>query len=141
MFAIDINPRCLRFATPRTQVDLVDQSDSNALIAYAKANGPFDIIIDDGSHMSSHQILSFETLWPYISPGGFYVVEDVETSYTGRYPNDRYIDCSPTCIEYFRSLIDTGINRLPKHRSPTYRDLYSITFKKNMIVMIKTKGV
>jgi hypothetical protein len=36
-----------------------------------------DIIVDDGSHMVSHQIISFITLWKYLSPGGLYIIEDV----------------------------------------------------------------
>jgi 8-demethyl-8-alpha-L-rhamnosyltetracenomycin-C 2'-O-methyltransferase len=36
-----------------------------------------DIIVDDGSHMVSHQIISFITLWKYLSPGGMYIIEDI----------------------------------------------------------------
>ncbi len=43
--------------------------------------GPFDIGIDDGSHIWCHQILAFERLWPAIKRGGLYVIEDVLTSY------------------------------------------------------------
>lgn len=43
--------------------------------------GPFDIIIDDGSHMNAHVIRSFETLFPLLKIGGTYVVEDTQTAY------------------------------------------------------------
>jgi hypothetical protein len=36
-----------------------------------------DIIVDDGSHVLSHQIISFITLWKYLSPGGLYIIEDM----------------------------------------------------------------
>ena len=37
----------------------------------------FDIIIDDGSHIDSHIMVSFNTLFDrYLSPGGLYFVED-----------------------------------------------------------------
>lgn len=45
------------------------------------AFGPFDIGIDDGSHIWTHQISTFEKLWPTIKPGGLYVLEDTMTSY------------------------------------------------------------
>jgi len=40
-------------------------------------NNMVDIILDDGSHIKEHQILSFKTLWKYVKSGGFYIIEDV----------------------------------------------------------------
>lgn len=37
---------------------------------------PFDFIVDDGSHGPDDAIKSFELLWPHLSRGGIYVVED-----------------------------------------------------------------
>ena len=45
--------------------------------------GNFDLIIDDAGHDPIKQRRSLELLWPCVNPGGFYVVEDVETSYWG----------------------------------------------------------
>lgn len=39
----------------------------------------FDLIIDDGSHMVSDVITSFENLWCRVRSGGIYVIEDVFT--------------------------------------------------------------
>jgi cephalosporin hydroxylase len=44
-------------------------------------HGPFDIVIDDGSHVFEHQIASFEALFPLASSTAVYIVEDVHTSY------------------------------------------------------------
>jgi hypothetical protein len=43
--------------------------------------GPFDIIIDDGSHQVEHQLISFAALFPYLKAGGIYVLEDLQTSH------------------------------------------------------------
>jgi hypothetical protein len=129
----------------RTQINVVDQSNARALKAYAKKNGPFDIIIDDGSHYCSHQILSFETLWPYLNVGGTYVIEDT-TSSLGTNPvwkdAAELVDCSPTCMEYFHTLVDTACMYIGKRsgqpRPPKlHRELQSITFKYDMIVVNK----
>ncbi len=41
----------------------------------------YDIIIDDGSHVPQHQIISLACLLPALNPGGLYIIEDLETSY------------------------------------------------------------
>ena len=37
----------------------------------------WDIIIDDGSHDSSHMMITFECLWPHLLSGGIYEIEDL----------------------------------------------------------------
>lgn len=37
----------------------------------------YEIIIDDGSHASSHQQISLRELWPTVASGGYYVIEDL----------------------------------------------------------------
>eukprot|EP01036_Dinobryon_divergens_P022503 gene22502-30764_t len=37
----------------------------------------WDIIIDDGGHYLDLIEKSFATLWPFVSPGGYYIVEDL----------------------------------------------------------------
>jgi hypothetical protein len=41
----------------------------------------YDIIIDDGSHIGTEQIATFNNLWPSVHPGGWYVVEDLFAAY------------------------------------------------------------
>ncbi len=77
----DINPDTRRFAGGRIAVEVVDQSDRAQLAALAAAHGPFDIVVDDGSHVWTHQILTLQVLLPHVNAGGFYVVEDIDTSY------------------------------------------------------------
>lgn len=36
----------------------------------------WDLIVDDASHVGSLTARTFELLWPLVSPGGFYVIED-----------------------------------------------------------------
>jgi len=41
------------------------------------SGGEFDVVIDDGSHETKDQIITYKTLEPYMRRGGVYVVEDV----------------------------------------------------------------
>lgn len=54
-----------------------DQSVREDLERFAAAIKVADVIIDDGSHVESHQLLTLDVLWPCLKPGGFYVVEDL----------------------------------------------------------------
>jgi len=57
-----------------------DQSKQETMQLLAD-KGPWDVVIDDGSHYPAHQIFSFFSLWNSVNPGGLYVVEDLETNY------------------------------------------------------------
>ncbi|MFI1913933.1 class I SAM-dependent methyltransferase [Nocardia sp. NPDC020380] len=58
-----------------------DQNDPAFLESLAAKYGPFDVIIDDGSHINEHVITSFQTLFRHVRPGGVYVIEDLFTTY------------------------------------------------------------
>lgn len=38
---------------------------------------PPRVVIDDGSHYGKDQLVSFETIFPRMTPGGFYIIEDL----------------------------------------------------------------
>lgn len=43
--------------------------------------GGYDVIVDDGGHTMNQQLSSLKFLWPAVSSGGIYVIEDLMTSY------------------------------------------------------------
>jgi hypothetical protein len=45
------------------------------------SRGGWDLVIDDGGHIPRDQLTTFCALFPFVRPGGLYVIEDVETSY------------------------------------------------------------
>jgi len=55
-----------------------DQGDVKRLrdIVRGEFGGVLDLVIDDGSHMYQLTKQSFEALFPFVKPGGWYVVED-----------------------------------------------------------------
>ena len=56
----------------------VSQADKPKVreIVRKEFNGPLDLVIDDASHIYAPTLSSFETLFPMIRPGGFYIIED-----------------------------------------------------------------
>ena len=67
------------FSHPRCAVVQGDQSSRADLSKLAETMGDarFDIIIDDGSHVPSHQQITLGALFPFLSPGGLYCIEDL----------------------------------------------------------------
>lgn len=65
-----------------------DQTDGEFLRRVHDSSGPFDVVIDDGSHVQSHIIASFNVLFPLLAPGGIYVIEDMATAYDPSYGGD-----------------------------------------------------
>jgi hypothetical protein len=55
----------------------VDCGDQKRLAEVAGKLPEMDVILDDGSHASFHQQLTFVELWPRLKSGGIYIIEDV----------------------------------------------------------------
>ncbi|HSN23797.1 MAG TPA: class I SAM-dependent methyltransferase [Methylomicrobium sp.] len=65
------------FTDDRIDIVIGDQSDREFLYTIGSSYGPFDIIIDDGSHKSSHQEVGFTDLMPFLKDPGVYMIEDI----------------------------------------------------------------
>lgn len=76
---IDIIEGCKQYEDPNNSisVEIGSQDDPSFLASVVSGHGPFDIIIDDGSHVDSHMKASFKYLFPYLKNGGTYIVEDI----------------------------------------------------------------
>jgi len=103
---IDIEGRCYEYEEKfkNIWVEIGSQNDLNFLIEISNKWGPFDMILDDGSHINDDVIFSFKNLINNVKTGGIYVVEDAGCSYWkewgGGYRKEN------TMIEYFKNLID-----------------------------------
>jgi hypothetical protein len=104
ILGIDINPDCKKYEEPRISVEIGSQDDGKFLSRTWQKYGPFDFILDDGSHMNEHVIYSFEHLFNSVKSGGIYIVEDCGTSYWSDW-NGGYLK-SNSMIEYFKRLAD-----------------------------------
>ncbi|MCK5219121.1 hypothetical protein KAR10_06350, partial [bacterium] len=57
------------------------QQDKEFLVEEVIPCGKFDIIIDDASHRGDKMIESFNLLWKSLTPGGWYILEDLYGHY------------------------------------------------------------
>lgn len=137
---VDINPECVELAEPGTNVEIGNQADPAFLKQLAEKHGPFDLIVDDGSHQCGDQIASFTHLWPHLKPGGIYLVEDTHSSYWpgfgGGYRNEA------SFIEYAKRLIDAMHSWYTDQDAlfgfdPMAKELGSVRFYDSIAIMEK----
>ena len=82
IYGIDIDPRCKSFEEERIQIEIGSQDDVEFLDSCFGKDTKFDVIIDDGSHINSMTIASFENLFKSrLNSDGFYIFEDLQCSY------------------------------------------------------------
>ena len=137
---VDIDPACAALALPGTNVEIGNQADPAFLAELAAKHGPFDVILDDGSHVCAHQVASFENLWPHLADGGLYMVEDCHTSYWpgfgGGYRNEA------SWIEYAKRLTDRMHSWYTDQDDlfpfdPIAKELHSVRFYDSITVLEK----
>lgn len=153
IIGIDINPECKKHEEDRITIEVGSQIDGEFLNNVVEKHGPFDMILDDGSHLNSHVIYSFNKLWKSVKSKGVYVVEDSVTSYWEDYEGG-YL--KPTSsVEYFKRLLDDvnfrGVINFNKPNVHARRedwcienvengcltDIESITFLNGIIIITK----
>jgi hypothetical protein len=125
----------------RIKTFICSQDDPVSLKEVATKIGNIDIIIDDGSHINSHVIKTFHTLFPLLNQNGIYIVEDTQTSYREEIGgNSQDFNLNTTSMGFFKSLVD-GINyeEYPGDYQPNYYDknIIAIHFYHNMVFISK----
>jgi hypothetical protein len=112
-----------------------DQSDAAFLDRLGRELGPFDVVIDDGSHVNEHVITSFEALFPYVRDEGYYIVEDTQTAYWPAFGGDAAGSLSPsTSLGFLTRLVD-GLNHQEHDQEPARheRSIAALSFYHNMV--------
>lgn len=137
---IDIDESCQQYEEEQIHVRIGSQDNPPFLKKICEEFGPFDVILDDGSHMMAHQIISFETLFPLLNDNGIYMCEDTHTSYWQSY-SDRGGD---TFVEYSKKLVDEVnfqyIQEDEKASKSRFRDMIkAVHFYDSIIVFEKGK--
>jgi hypothetical protein len=142
--AIDINPQCKNFIEDRIDIEIGDQTDEEFLKNVHAKYGQFSVILDDGGHSNKQQITSFEVLFPLLSPGGIYIVEDLHCSYV---KNSVWDDYYISGIDYFKQLVDkvnlfgksfTGYKEIAGQKLDYYeKNIEYIHFYKSVCVIAK----
>lgn len=138
---IDIDSSCLQYEDENVHVRVGSQNDPDFLKKVCEEFGPFDIVLDDGSHVVKHQINSFRILFPLLKNDGIYLCEDTHTSYWSSFGGKLQ---GNTFIEFAKNLVDElhyqHIQQGDEKLFPQFRNqIKGIHFYDSMVVFEKRK--
>ena len=79
---LDIDPSKKIYESNNVEIFIGSQDDGDLIDSISKKySDGFDIIIDDGSHINSLTISSFNLLFKHVKKGGIYIIEDTHCTY------------------------------------------------------------
>lgn len=138
IFGVDIDPRCAALDRPDLPVRVGSQADPSFLATIVKEMGGLDVVIDDGSHIAQHQRASFDALFPLLSEGGLYVVEDTQTSYWRQWEGGfrrpgAFIELAKTLVDDMHAWYHGSAVERPMAKS----EVFAITFLDGIVVIEK----
>jgi hypothetical protein len=141
IYAIDINPKSVDLNLGNNVNTYLCSQDNFCNLQKIFNNIKFDIIIEDGSHMTSHQQTSLGFFFPYLNSGGVYVCEDLHTSY-----RSEYIDTKDTTIDILEKYqatqkieCDLLAENKKKYLNENIMNLQIYERKKNALMCYKCK--
>lgn len=129
---VDIRPDCAKLCKAYPNISIVIANATQATIP-----GPFDIIIDDGSHVSADIAETFRLNWGSVTPGGLYVVEDLKCTHNPSYRSLLPFDIPAQRFDrqHFMNMIDQILQEMDWRRG----NVDFIHFYKEMAILQKSR--
>lgn len=135
----DINPNCakLNYDDSRIAVVIGDATTDETKEKITRQAEFFDIIIDDGSHVSGDIVQAFAKYFSMLREGGIFVAEDLHCSYWQAYEGGIFHPYSS--INFFKGLADIinhehwGIDKLPQELISGFGAKYGVSFDKEVL--------
>lgn len=138
IFGIDINPSCARFDGKAGKVRIGSQADPEFLKGVVDEMGGLDVVLDDGSHQMDHVKASLKALFPHLSLGGTYLIEDLHTAYWEKWGGG--LESQANFFNTIRRMVD-DMHRWYHGGKPNYRttarNVTGIHIHDSMVVLEK----
>ena len=130
ILGVDIREDCARLCRAYPNIAITIANATQVSI-----EGPFDIIIDDGSHVSADIVDTFRLNWRNVKPGGLFVVEDLKCTHNPQYRSLLPFDIPAERFDrrHFMELIDSCLMEMDWRRG----DVDFVHFYKEMAIIKK----
>jgi hypothetical protein len=126
------------------RIEIGSQADEKLIKDVIEKYGPFDIILDDASHINELSIKSFNLLKDAVREGGYYIIEDLRNSYEdlrgvvsswpGMHLNDSGVNYDNSST---RKDLDSLLLSVVKDLDYRESDFKSVNFHSQMVILSK----
>jgi hypothetical protein len=132
ILGVDQDPNC---AKPEG-CTVLQASQQQATMVSMLTEFDIDVVIDDAGHVWAEQVSCLQMVFPLLSSGGLYFVEDLHTSYWQGFGHGE------SCVGYLKTLVDDVNNHgrtefpvPPDQREGSARLLKSMFFSRSLCVL------
>ena len=142
LIGCDINPECerLNYDDPRVSIVVGDANNPITKSKILNMSSEFDIIIDDGSHLSGDIVKSFAHYFDCLKNEGMYIAEDLHCSYWNEFNGGLYYPSSS--IAFFKKLFDIvniehwGVDKNVNQFLRVFAQKYCVKFNNETLLKI-----
>jgi hypothetical protein len=114
----------------RIKVEIGDATNADFIKFITNKYGMFDIVLDDGSHYSSHMRRSFNLLYPFTNY--LYCIEDLGTQYEN--PWGKFLDGQSMMVDLYNLVDSNNINN-----KADFVDYMQVCFSRMQCFIYKNK--
>ena len=115
IIGIDLNPNAKVWEKDGFEIFIGDQADPDFWADFNAKVGPVDIMLDDGGHTYTQQIVTTECVLDTIKDGGMLVVEDVHTSYMTGFGEQKFSFVN--YVSVWINKINSRFGKFPKYQN------------------------
>ena len=126
IYGVDLDENAKNLEEERVHIIIGNATSKNTFDEIKDKIGSAFVILDDASHAWGDQRRSFELFWEMVSPGGFYIIEDLESGTKGATPYPPEVLDSQPFYEYMHDrskILRWAPDREPEQNSYHFEQL------------------
>ena len=131
IIGVDLNPEAKKWEEEGFEIFIGDQGSAEFWKNTLNTIGKLDIVLDDGGHTYEQQIMTTESVIPFINDEGVIIIEDCHTSYMKKFGFKKL-----SFINYAKYLIDNINKRYVEFNNKTSeKRVWSIQFFESIVAL------
>ena len=140
IYGVDLEPACRMYEGNNVKIFIGNQHDRDFWKSFREQVPNLDVVIDDASHQTEDQIVSFEELFPHLCSGGVYLCEDVTWAYNRFASYAHGITHKLNDFRRVKQSFDDPERRIVAECTPFQSAVSSVHFYPYVVVFERTKS-
>lgn len=133
IIGVDANPAALQWQAHGFEVHIGDQSSPAFWDDFYRQVGRIDLLLDDGGHTNTQQVVTAVKAFDQVNDGGLVVVEDVHASYMREFDNPSR-HSFVNFAQFVTDSVNRRYNKLKPSRNGYWQRVYSVAFYESIVV-------